>query len=311
MAGEEFYPSSIADHVEEIEQLKKLGFVTNPLNSQASSLSDIWTYVQSIESQRDTLPYWIDGVVIKIKDNELSSKLGLVGKTPRGWAAVKFPPDEITSKVTNLIWQVGRTGKLTPVIDMEPVELDGTTVKRATMHNCKEVVDVDLHIGDVIVVRKAGDIIPEVVKILENLRSKKAKKVGIPTHCPSCNFELVTSKTGVDLVCKNYNCKEQVVARLSYFTSRGIANIDGLSEKNIEKFVELYGISDVADLYDLPYDKIFELEGYGKKSVDNLQESVNNSRVIDDYKLLAGMGIEGVGLEVSKLIINKAYSKFV
>jgi DNA ligase (NAD+) len=311
MAGEDFYPSSFADHSEEIEELKKLGFATNPLNSSANNLKDVWDYAMEIESKRTSLPYGIDGVVVKIQDNTLSQKLGLIGKTPRGWSAIKFSPDEITSRVVSLIWQVGRTGKLTPVITMEPVELDGTTVKRATMHNCKEVVDVDLHLGDVIIVRKAGDIIPEVVKILENLRQPQSQKVVIPEKCPSCSTVLTKSKTEVDLVCKNWHCREQVIARLAYFTSRGLGNIDGLSEKNIEKFVDLYTIEDIADLYNLPFDTIVELDGFGKKSSENLQSSIEKARIIDDYKLFAGLGIEGIGKEVAKLIINKAYNKTV
>ena len=308
--AEAFTPSSFDDHQEELDFLKQLGFVTNPLNKQVSTIEEGWEYAQEIKDKRETLPYNIDGVVIKLRDNVLASHLQVVGKAARAWAAIKFPPTEVITRAINLVWQVGRTGRLTPVVELEPVVLDGTTVKRATFHNYKEVVEVDLHTHDSVILRKAGDIIPEVVQVLPNLRVKNASTLLIPTRCPSCGTQLITSETGVDLICPNSEtCKEQIVGRLTYFTSRGIANIQGLSEKTIEKCIELFGIRDVCDLFDLPYDQLFDVEGFGKKSVDKLRESVATSSTLPDYKFLAGLGIEGVGPEVAKMICRAVVEK--
>ena len=154
-------------HEEELEYLGSIGFAINPLNKKVANLEDAWQYTQTINSKRDTLPYQIDGVVIKINNNQLKDELGVVGKTPRGWCAVKFPPDEVTTKLLGVSWQVGRTGRVTPVAELEPVQLQGTIVKRASLHNYKQLIELDLNIGDYVVVRKAGDIIPEVIKVLK------------------------------------------------------------------------------------------------------------------------------------------------
>jgi DNA ligase (NAD+) len=301
--SQQFAVSTFDDHELEIAELEKLGFATNPLNKSVTSIDQAWEYAESTHNSKDNLAYQIDGVVIKLKNNRLASTLGVVGKTPRGWAAIKFAGEEATTKVIDVVWQIGRSGKLTPVADLEPVELMGTTVKRATLHNYKEVVESGIHIGDRVVVHKAGDIIPEVLNVLSNLREDSARPPSIPMHCPSCNTELTTSSTGVDLVCTNLHCPAQIIGRLTYYTQRSVANIAGLSEKNIQKFVELFEITDIAELYDLPYDKIFELDGYGQKSVEKLKKSLEASKHMNAYRFLAGLGIDGVGPEVAQLLI--------
>jgi len=306
MADERFQNSTYADHEEELAALQALGFAINPLNKTVATLEEAYEYAQDINEQKADLPYGIDGVVIKLKNNTLSSALGVVGKTPRGWAAIKFAGEDVTTQVVGISWQGGRTGKVTPVVDLEPVELVGTTVKRATLHNRKEVIDSDLHLGDTVVIHKAGDIIPEVKSVLINLRPAKAKTLDIPTHCPSCGTKLELTDTEVDLVCHNLHCPAQIIARLTYFAQRSVANIQGLSEKNIEKFYELFGVEDIADLYDLPFDKIFELEGFGQKSVENLKTSLDNARRLSLVRFFAGLGIDGVGPEIAELIIRNA-----
>ena len=154
-------------HLQELEYLQHLGFATNPLNKTITGVENVWNYAQEIQAQREKLPYQIDGVVVKLNDNILKDRLGVVGKTPRGWAAIKFPPDEVTTKLLGLSWQVGRSGKVTPVADLEPVQLQGTTVKRASLHNYKQVIEMNLCVGDYVVIRKAGDIIPEVIKVVK------------------------------------------------------------------------------------------------------------------------------------------------
>jgi len=297
-------------HEEELKFLEEIGFQTNPINSKTKDLNDVWSKFEELSKNRESLAYQIDGLVIKLNNLKLQEELGIVGKTARSWGALKFKAEEVTSKILDITWQVGRTGKVTPVAELEAVDLDGTTVKRATLHNSKELEERDIHIGDTVIIRKAGDIIPEVVQILEKLRDKNAAKPTLPYKCPVCSHQLRKSSTEVDLLCTNQeSCPAQVLGRLSYFAGRSIGNIAGLSEKNIQKFMEEFGIKDLYDLYDLPYSKIFELEGFGSKSVENLKTSIKDSLRIKDYKFLAGLSIEGVGPEVAKLIVGKMLEK--
>ncbi|GAB4146514.1 MAG: hypothetical protein OHK0017_07080 [Patescibacteria group bacterium] len=293
-------------HQQELDFLKQQGFPINPFNTTAQNLDEVWEQAKKVENVRQSLPYPIDGLVVKLNDNETMQNLGVVGKTPRAWSAIKFAAEEVTTRLLNISWQVGRTGRVSPVADLEPVELAGTTVKRATLHNYKEVIETELHFHDTLVIRKAGDIIPEVLQVLTNLRVQEAELFVPPTECPACGVKLELSSTGVDLICLNtQNCKPQIVKRLAYFCQRNLGNITGLSEKQLEKFVDEFGIHDIADLYALPWEKIREMEGFGNKSVQNLQESVEKSKHILDYKFLAGLGIDGIGPEVAKLICDR------
>jgi len=290
-------------HSQELELLIEMGFPINPLNKTVSSLNEVWNESLKLDKQREDLPYPIDGLVVKLNDNEMVSSLGVVGKTPRAWCAIKFAAEEVATRLINVSWSVGRTGKVTPVAELESVQLAGTTVQRASLHNFKEVADNDLHQLDTVVIRKAGDIIPEVIQILSNLRHVDAEKVFIPNKCPSCGENLEFTETKIDLICKNSDqCRTQIVKQLAYFCQRNLGNITGLSEKQIERFVEEFGISNIADLYDLRWDKIQNMDGFGEKSVQNLKESLEKSRKIQDFKFLAGLGIDGIGPEVAKLI---------
>lgn len=297
-------------HQEELDILQKLGFPVNPYNQSLDSLEKIWQLRQKLTTQKDSLNYPVDGLVVKLNDNELTEKLGIIGKTPRSWCAIKFESTEVATKILGVSWQLGRTGKITPVAELEPVLLAGTTVKRATLHNYKEFLEKDLHQKDTLVIHKAGEIIPEVVKILENLRLPESSKFDSPKNCPSCQTELQISRTDVDLFCPNtQNCPEQILLRLSYFCQRNIANLTGLSQKTIEKFIKEFGVQDIYDLYKLPYSKIAKMEGFGQKSVENLQDSVEKAKKLRDYKFLAGLGLEGLGPEVAKLICQKLLQK--
>jgi DNA ligase (NAD+) len=293
-------------HQDELAFLKQQGFPINPHNSYAKNIEEIWEVQAKLQAKRHHLSYNIDGLVVKLNNNQLVQDLGVVGKTPRGWCAVKFPAEEVTTKLLDIMWQVGRTGRVTPVANLEPVSLAGTTVKRASLHNYKEILERDMKPGDMVVIRKAGDIIPEVIQVLKNLRTTEIEQSCSfrgPSYCPACQTKLILSETGVDLICPNdEHCPAQVLGRLTYFTQRSVANITGLSDKILERFVKEYTISDIPDLYDLPFEKIHKLEGFGDKSAENIQRAVEKARYLDAPRFLAGLAIEGVGLEVAKLI---------
>jgi DNA ligase (NAD+) len=294
----------INKHSNEITKLKELGFAINPLNKIFIDLEASFNYAKDISSQREELNFPIDGAVIKVDDNILFEQLGVVGKTPRGWSAIKFPPKEIVTRIIEITYQVGRTGKITPVAELEEVELQGTVVKRATLHNAAEVVNLGLVEFDSVIIRKAGDIIPEIVIVLENLRKKNTMKFSLPKFCPSCKSILVYSSTNVDLCCNNIICYDQVKLKLAYFASRQLADINGLSEKTIEKLIKEFSIKTIPDLYNLPFDQIEKLEGFGLKSITNLKDSIDKSRIIEDYKLISGLSIEGIGIENARIIAS-------
>ena len=306
----DFDSSSFSQHTEELDFLAAQGFPINPLNKVVQTLDEVWNYQQEIQNKRESFAYPIDGLVVKLNDNEASAKLGVVGKTPRSWCAIKFPAEEKTTILKGVTWQVGRTGKITPVTELEPVEIAGTTVQRATLHNYKEFLEKKLHLGDTLVVRKAGDIIPEVVQVLTNLRPQQAKSFTVPRTCPSCGASLVKSDTEVDLICPNSEkCRVQIVLRLSYFAQRSMANISGLSDKIIERFIDEFGVNDIADLYDIDWEKVSQMEGFGEKSASNLRAAIEASRQQKDYRFLAALGIDGVGVEIAKLIVKHQASK--
>jgi DNA ligase (NAD+) len=315
-----FYPSNFNNHDEELSFLSRLGFATNPFNQKVDTLENVLKVFDKLNSDRQNLPYPIDGLVVKLTNNSISSKLGVVGKTPRAWCAMKFAAEEVTTRLLDVSWQVGRTGKITPVATLEDADLAGTVVKRATLHNFKEVLEKDLYHNDTLIIRKAGDIIPEVVQVLINLRKPVSNfphpsfdnlgKVLPPKTCPSCKTTLEITSTGVDLSCPNSeSCPAQVEGRLVYYCQRNMANIPGLSEKIVAKFIDLYNVHDVYDLYRLPWAEIKTVEGFGEKSVENLSKSVENSKTIQDYKFLAALGIDGIGPEVAKLICEKINEK--
>lgn len=292
------------DHKLELQDLKKLGFVTNNLNKYFNNLKDLYKYSEEINRDRQELNYPIDGLVVKLSNNEQTELLGVVGKTPRTWSAIKFAPNVVSAICTDVIWQIGRTGKVTPVITFEPVQLSGSIVERATLHNFAEFVTKSPSIGDILLIRKAGDIIPEVVNITKI--NDNHTSLMHPSLCPSCNHELLKSDTGIDLLCTNSRkCKDQIVLSLSYFCTRNIANISGLSAKTIEKLVNDFGVTDIADLLTFDCNRLRGFEGFGEKSINNLKINLDKAGTIIDYKFIAGLGIDGVGQEGAKLIAKK------
>jgi DNA ligase (NAD+) len=291
------------NHIEEIKILNTWGFASNPLNRLFNDIEQVFTYSELINTQRTDLNYPIDGLVVKIDNNVFRQKLSVIGKTPRGWCAIKFSPQEVTTQIKSITYQLGRTGKITPVAELSPVALQGTTVSRATLHNIAEIKKYDIHFQDTVIVRKAGDIIPEIIDILPNLRVFGSQQVQIPTQCPSCNKALSFNNTNIDLYCTNHEeCPAQIVLRLSYFSSRQIANINGLSDKTIDKLREYMPINNIASLYDLDYNIIGNKHGFGDKSIDSLKQNIDLARQISDWKLIAGLSINGIGIENAKTL---------
>jgi DNA ligase (NAD+) len=308
--AEPFVVSSFASHNDELNYLTELGFAVNPLNKSKLDINQVYNYAEEIVEKRDELAYMVDGVVVKLDDNKLVEQLEIVGKAPRAWAAIKFPAGEVVTKVINVEWSVGRTGRVTPVAVLEPRDIQGSTVSRATLHNAAEVKAKDIHIGDSVVLRKAGDVIPEIVQVIRGLRQLSAIKIILPTRCPSCDSILEWTETDTDLVCNNtQDCTQQQIDRLVYFTSRNIANIVGLSTAQLEWLNKERGVKDITDIYELDLSTLENIEGYGAKSINNLQDSINNSRKIEIQKFIAGLSIDGVGVEVAKLISNILITK--
>lgn len=286
------------------EILKLIGIKTNSLNERCENLEDVEKYHEQIRRDREKLPYWTDGIVVNINKIKIFEKLGVVGKTSRGMVAYKFPPEQATTIVREVVWQVGRTGAMTPVAVMDPVFIAGTTVTHSTLHNLDEIERLGLKIGDTVIIEKAGDVIPKVVQILPNLRTGKEKKIVPPEFCPMCETKLVRRAGEVAIYCPNSKCFAQTLRQTSHFVSKRAFNIDGLGPKIIEKFLEEGLIRDAADLYELEAGDILPLERFAEKSAANLIEAINGSKKIPLGRLIYALGIRHVGEETAADLAN-------
>lgn len=286
------------------EILKLLGVKVNPENRYAKNLAEVEEFHKYLEKVRGKLNYWIDGEVVIVNNNEAFDKLGVVGKTPRGMVAYKFPPEQATTIVREVVWQVGRTGAITPVAVMDPVFVAGTTVTHSTLHNLDEIERLGLKIGDTVIIEKAGDVIPKVVQVLPNLRTGKEKKIIPPEFCPMCETKLVRREGEVAIHCPNSKCFAQTLRQTSHFVSKRAFNIDGLGPKIIEKFLEEGLIRDAADLYELEAGDVLPLERFAEKSADNLIEAIDKSRKIPLSRLIYALGIRHVGEETAADLAN-------
>ncbi len=291
---------------EELTRLAELGFYTGDAWSVVKSLKEILAYWESWQKKKNTLPYWIDGVVIKVNEKKYQEILGFTGKAPRWAIAWKFPAEQGTTTIRDIYVQIGRTGVLTPVALMDPVKLAGTTVTHATLHNFEEIERLDVRIGDKVVVEKAGDIIPKVIQVLTKLRSGKEKKTTEPKVCPMCNSpvehrEVFDKKQGksAGLFCSNRNCYAQELERLRHFVSKSAFDIDGLGEKIIIKLVEEGLIKNAADLFTLTEGDIAPLERFGEKSAQNIIEAIRARRIISLPRFIVALGIPHVGEETA------------
>jgi DNA ligase (NAD+) len=291
-----------ASHSEGLDYLDHLGFKTNKERRKCPSINEVIEYVNSWVDKRPNLPYEIDGIVIKVDSYEHQSKLGTTAKSPRWAIAYKFPAEEVVTTLLDIELSVGRTGVVTPTAILKPVKVAGTTVQRASLHNEDLIREKDIKIGDQVVVKKAGDIIPEVVNVLLDQRTGDERDFQMPTHCPECESELVRFEGEVALRCINPKCPAQIREGLIHFVSRDAMNIDGLGEKVISQLFSEKLISDVADIYKLTYDQLIALERMGEKSVTNLLKAIEASKANSLEKLLFGLGIRHVGAKAAKTL---------
>ena len=292
--------------------LKKLGFLVNDKSKLCKKLEEIQKHYEIWNGEkRYAEEYGIDGVVIKMNDLIVAKELGYTAKSPRAGIAYKFHAEEAATKLLDVTFQVGRTGVVTPVAELAPVQLAGSTVKRATLHNFDEIGRLGVKIGDTVMVRKAGDIIPQVFNVLVNLRTGKEKKIIEIKNCPVCNFGLERTatlpegeglgegSTGVKLICKNENCEAKIVNKIIYFASRKVANIDGLGESTVEALFAAGFVKKVSDIYKLKYQDIAQLEGFKEKSINNLLTAIENAKILQLQIFIMGLSINNVGEETS------------
>lgn len=297
-------PTAASSQEAVLESFAKLGFTVNPRHIISSSMDAIWQFIEDVAKERAELAYDIDGVVIKVNSLALQEALGFTVKAPRWAIAYKFPAEEKTAEILSVDWTVGRTGVVTPTANLTPVQLAGTTVSRATLHNVDYIAEKDIRIGDIVVVYKAGDIIPAVLHVVENKRDQQVP-LPIPTVCPSCQSELIHFEDEVALRCVNPRCLAQLKEKLIHFASRDAMNIIGLGPAIVEKLFTAELICDVADIYQLTPENLMQLEGIKEKSATKLYKAIQASKANSAEKLLFGLGIRHVGSKASRLLMER------
>lgn len=297
-------PTAASSQEAVLESFAKLGFTVNPRHIISSSMDAIWHFIEDVAKERAELAYDIDGVVIKVNSLALQEALGFTVKAPRWAIAYKFPAEEKTAEILSVDWTVGRTGVVTPTANLTPVQLAGTTVSRATLHNVDYIAEKDIRIGDIVVVYKAGDIIPAVLHVVENKRDQQVP-LPIPTVCPSCQSELIHFEDEVALRCVNPRCPAQLKEKLIHFASRDAMNIIGLGPAIVEKLFTAELICDVADIYQLTPENLMQLEGIKEKSATKLYKAIQASKANSAEKLLFGLGIRHVGSKASRLLMER------
>ena len=297
---------------EELEILSRFGFLVNKDHAYCKNLKDVQNFYDTWKDKRLDQDYGIDGVVIKINERSLWDALGCTAKSPRGGIAYKFPAEVVATRLLAIICQVGRTGAITPVAELEAVLLAGSTVKRATLHNEEEIERLNIRIGDTVSLRKAGDVIPEIFDVFKELRPKNAKKFSMPSTCPECKSDLVKEIVGKEIsaawYCKNNDCPAKHLEGLVHFVSKKGMNIEGMGEKIVLEFRELGLITDYASIYKLKKDDIAGLEGFGEKSADNILSAIDTSRKVPFHRFLYSLGIRHVG-ETTAKDIAKHFSR--
>ena len=287
-----------------LEKLARLGFVVNQERVLAEDMEQIWDFIQKVAQLREDLPYDIDGIVIKVNDLAVQEELGFTVKAPKWAVAYKFPAEEKEAKILSVDWTVGRTGVVTPTANLTPVQLAGTTVSRATLHNVDYIAEKDIHQDDIVIVYKAGDIIPAVLRVVKDKRVSD-QALAIPTHCPSCQSELLHFEDEVALRCINPLCPAQIKEGLNHFASRDAMNITGLGPAVVEKLFAAQLVEDVAGIYRLSVEDLLTLEGFKEKSAEKLHEAIQASKENSAEKLLFGLGIRHVGSKVSQILLQE------
>lgn len=301
----DFGEMSATSQEEALNQLDELGIRTNHERQVFDTIEEVWEYVQLFHDKRAALPYEIDGIVIKVNEFDTQADIGFTVKAPRWAIAYKFPAEEGHTVVRNIEWTVGRTGVVTPTAIMDPVQLAGTTVQRASLHNVDLIQERDIRLLDTVVVHKAGDIIPEVTRVLLDERPADSQPYQIPEHCPACESELVHLEEEVALRCINPKCPAQITEGLAHFASRNAMNIDGMGPKVIIQLFEKDLVHDVADLYKLTYNQFVSLDKIKDKAATNLLGAIDASRANSLERLIFGLGIRHVGAKAAKLIAEQ------
>ncbi|BBA08514.1 DNA ligase [Streptococcus oralis subsp. tigurinus] len=304
---QEASPSTRDSQEKVLKHLEQLGFVVNPKRILAESIDEIWDFIQEVGQERENLPYDIDGVVIKVNDLAGQEELGFTVKAPKWAVAYKFPAEEKEAQLLSVDWTVGRTGVVTPTANLTPVQLAGTTVSRATLHNVDYIAEKDIRKDDTVIVYKAGDIIPAVLRVVESKRVSE-EKLDIPTNCPSCDSHLLHFEDEVALRCINPRCPAQIMEGLIHFASRDAMNITGLGPSIVEKLFAANLVKDVADIYRLKEEDFLLLEGVKEKSASKLYQAIQSSKENSAEKLLFGLGIRHVGSKASQLLLQHFHS---
>ena len=304
---QEASPSTRDSQEKVLKHLEQLGFVVNPKRILAENIDEIWAFIQEVGEERENLPYDIDGVVIKVNDLAGQEELGFTVKAPKWAVAYKFPAEEKEAQLLSVDWTVGRTGVVTPTANLTPVQLAGTTVSRATLHNVDYIAEKDIRKDDTVIVYKAGDIIPAVLRVVESKRVSE-EKLDIPTNCPSCDSQLLHFEDEVALRCINPRCPAQIMEGLIHFASRDAMNITGLGPSIVEKLFAANLVKDVADIYRLKEEDFLLLEGVKEKSASKLFQAIQASKENSAEKLLFGLGIRHVGSKASQLLLQHFHS---
>ena len=297
----------IKTHLEALEFMKSLGFKVNPANRLVSDITGILDFIDEITEKRNKLPYEIDGVVIKVNNIAMQEKLGYTAKYPKWATAYKFPAEEVLTKLIDIIFTVGRTGRVTPNAVLEPVIVMGSTIRRATLHNEDYVLSKHLMIGDTVAIRKAGDVIPEVVEAKFERRTGKEIPFQMIRECPMCHSKLEKIAGQADYYCKNPECPKRNIESIIHYVSRDAMNIEGLGDEIVEELYNLGFVKSITDLYSLEDKKkaIMEFDGYGEKSLNKIIENIENSKNNSLERLLYGLGIKEIGTKTAKLLASE------
>jgi len=290
-------------HWETLTALDKAGFKVNAYRKLVHSMSEVWSFIQSWEEKRDTLPYEIDGIVVKVDRTGLQTELGFTGKAPRWAIAYKYAARAGITQLENVRWQVGRTGKLTPVAELSPVPIGGTTVRNATLHNMDEVGRLGVKIGDYVQVERGGDVIPKVAKVIDDKdHPRGTKEIEAPEKCPVCGTKVVRTEGEVDYRCVNANCPAKLMGSILHFASRGVMNIDGMGESLVTQLIDKGLVKNVADIYDLTKKDLLSLERFADKSAQNILDEIENSKQLPLERVIYGLGIRMVGERTAQFL---------
>jgi DNA ligase (NAD+) len=299
---------AVSSHAEAINELRRFGFETSLDAALHKSIDEVWARCEWWFERRSSLPFEIDGVVIKVNDLRHQEELGFVSREPRWATAYKFPATQQTSRINDIVVNVGRTGALTPLALLEPVNIGGVIVSRATLHNEDEIRRKDIRIGDIVVVQRAGDVIPQVVQVITERRDGSEREFVMPAHCPVCGSPTHRAAGEAVRYCTNSACPAQLKRHVHHFVSRGGMDIEGLGEKLANRFVDLGMIRDLGDIYALNWEAITQLEGLGETSVNNLREAVETSKQCPLERLIFALGIPNVGERSSRLLADRFHS---